>query len=164
MGSLLRMTNQKCARNLKRTIKTSDMALLLVELVESFAIRHPRHTYRLRLSVASLLFTSHSCHVHLTLTCVHNCCLSFYSASTKKVQCASYQGSRRILSRRQYAPNKRCALNNNVCLITRFYGMHLTFELYKNAMKQESYKHPNIYSDFIYEKFTLVLLLVLSLW
>ena len=31
-------TNQKCARNLKRTIKTSDMALLIRELVYSFAI------------------------------------------------------------------------------------------------------------------------------
>ena len=37
-------------------------------------------------------------------------------------QCASYQGSRRILSRRQHAPNKRYALNNNVHLITRFYS------------------------------------------
>ena len=35
----LRITNQKCARNVKMTTKTSDMALLLVE---SFAIRHPR--------------------------------------------------------------------------------------------------------------------------
>jgi len=30
--------NNKCARNVKRTIKTSDMALLLTESVESFAI------------------------------------------------------------------------------------------------------------------------------
>ena len=37
-------------------------------------------------------------------------------------QCASYRGSRQILSRRQHAPNKRCALNNGVRLITRFYG------------------------------------------
>ena len=37
-GSLLQINNQKCARNVKRTIKTSDMALILVELVESFAI------------------------------------------------------------------------------------------------------------------------------
>ena len=37
-------------------------------------------------------------------------------------QCASYRGSRRILSRRQHAPNKQCALNNDVRLITRFYG------------------------------------------
>ena len=38
-------------------------------------------------------------------------------------QCASYRGSRWILSGRQYAPNKQCALNNNVHLITRFYGI-----------------------------------------
>ena len=30
-----------------------------------------------------------------------------------------------ILSRTQHAPNKRCALNNNVHLITRFYGIHI---------------------------------------
>ena len=30
--------NQKYARNVKRTIKTSDMALLLIELGESFTI------------------------------------------------------------------------------------------------------------------------------
>ena len=46
-GSLLQITNQKCARNVKRTIKT--MALLLIELVETFVItiRHPRRTHRL---------------------------------------------------------------------------------------------------------------------
>ena len=38
LGSLWQITNEKCARNVKRTIKTSDMALLLIELVESFAI------------------------------------------------------------------------------------------------------------------------------
>ena len=37
-GSLLQIYNQKCARNVKRSIKTSDMALLLIELVASFAI------------------------------------------------------------------------------------------------------------------------------
>ena len=37
-------------------------------------------------------------------------------------QCASYWGSRWILSRRQYAPNKQCVLNNDVCLITWFYS------------------------------------------
>ena len=37
-------------------------------------------------------------------------------------QCASCQGSRQILSRRQHVPKKRCALNNYVCLITRFYS------------------------------------------
>ena len=42
--SLLQITIQKCARSVKRTIKTSDMALLLIELVESFAIAicHPQ--------------------------------------------------------------------------------------------------------------------------
>ena len=34
-GSLLLRINEKCTRNVKRT---SDMALLLIELVESFAI------------------------------------------------------------------------------------------------------------------------------
>jgi len=37
-GSVLQITDQKCARNVKRTIKTSDMALLLIE---SFAIAIP---------------------------------------------------------------------------------------------------------------------------
>jgi len=31
-------------------------------------------------------------------------------------------GSRQSLSRRQYAPNKLCGLNNDVCLITRLYS------------------------------------------
>ena len=31
-------TNQKCGRNVKKTIKTSDMALLLIESIESFTI------------------------------------------------------------------------------------------------------------------------------
>ena len=30
-GSLVQITNEKCARNVKSTIKTSDMALLLIE-------------------------------------------------------------------------------------------------------------------------------------
>ena len=42
------MTNQKCPRNVKRTIQTSDMALLLIEF-----IRHPRRAHRLRVSVDS---------------------------------------------------------------------------------------------------------------
>ena len=37
-GSLLQINNQKYARNVKRSIKTSDMVLLLIELVASFAI------------------------------------------------------------------------------------------------------------------------------
>ena len=37
-------------------------------------------------------------------------------------QCASYRGSTWILSRRQYVPSKQHTLNNNVRLITRFYG------------------------------------------
>ena len=32
------IANQKCARNVKRTIKTSDTALLFIKLVESFTI------------------------------------------------------------------------------------------------------------------------------
>ena len=38
-------------------------------------------------------------------------------------QCTSYQRSRRILSRRQHAPNKRSALNSDERLITRFYSI-----------------------------------------
>ena len=78
-GSLLRLTNQKCARNVKRTTKTSDMALLLVE---SFAIRHPRCA-----SVDSLLSTSHPWHLELTLTCVHDCHSSFYSRLRTEAPC-----------------------------------------------------------------------------
>ena len=37
MGITFVIANQKCARNVKRTIKT-DMALLFIELVESFTI------------------------------------------------------------------------------------------------------------------------------
>ena len=43
-------------------------------------------------------------------------------------QCDFYWRSRQILSRRQHAPNKHCALNNNMCLITRFYG-YIALEL-----------------------------------
>ena len=39
MGSLLQITNQKCATNVKSTIKTSDMALLLIESL-AVAIHH----------------------------------------------------------------------------------------------------------------------------
>ena len=48
-GSLLQLTNQKCTTNVKRTIKASDMALLLKELVESFAIAicSPERAHRL---------------------------------------------------------------------------------------------------------------------
>ena len=56
MGILLQITIQKCDKNVKRTIKISDMALLLMELVESFAIAicHPRRAHRLRVFRASL--------------------------------------------------------------------------------------------------------------
>ena len=37
-------------------------------------------------------------------------------------QCTSYGGSRQISSRQQHAPNKQSPLNNDVQLITRFYG------------------------------------------
>ena len=37
-GTVLRITNQKCTRNVEKTIKTLDMALLLIKLVESFTI------------------------------------------------------------------------------------------------------------------------------
>ena len=46
------------------------MALLLIELVESFAIaiRHLQRTHRLQLSVDSLLFTSHPWYLYFTLS------------------------------------------------------------------------------------------------
>ena len=47
----------------------------------------------------------------------------FTSHTPNLEQCASYRGSRQIWSRRQYVPNKLYALNNDVCLINRFYGM-----------------------------------------
>ena len=37
MGITFAIANQKRARNVKRTIKTSDTALLFIKLVESFA-------------------------------------------------------------------------------------------------------------------------------
>ena len=38
MGNTFAIANQKRARNVKRTIKTSDTALLFIKLVESFTI------------------------------------------------------------------------------------------------------------------------------
>ena len=38
MGITFTIANQKHARNMKRTTNTSDMALLFIKLVESFAI------------------------------------------------------------------------------------------------------------------------------
>ena len=38
MGITFAIANQKCARNVKRTIETSDMPLLFIKLVESFVI------------------------------------------------------------------------------------------------------------------------------
>ena len=38
MGITFVIANQKRTRNVKRTIKTSDMVLLFIKLVESFAI------------------------------------------------------------------------------------------------------------------------------
>ena len=51
-GSLFQISIQKCARNVKRPITTSNMALILAELVDSFAIAfcHPRRTHRLWVS------------------------------------------------------------------------------------------------------------------
>ena len=51
------------------------MALLLIELVESFAIAicYPRHAHRLLVSVDSLLSTLHPWHLHLTLSNLRIC-------------------------------------------------------------------------------------------
>ena len=38
MGIAFAIASQKHARNMKRTINTSDMALLFIKLVESFVI------------------------------------------------------------------------------------------------------------------------------
>ena len=38
MGITFTIANQKRARNVKRTIKTSDMVLFFIKLVDSFAI------------------------------------------------------------------------------------------------------------------------------
>ena len=60
--------------------QTSDIVLLLVE---SFAIRHPRHaSSRLRVSVDSLLSTSHPLHLDLTLTCIYDCHSSVKNTQT----------------------------------------------------------------------------------
>ena len=50
--------------------------------------------------------------------------LGIFRSSTQNQQCTSYWGSRQILSR-QHAPNKLCALSNDVRLITQFYGTQL---------------------------------------
>ena len=67
------------------------------------------------------LFAKWSSHSHylsmLALTCP---LVEYFASHTPNFeQCASYQGCRQIFSRRQYVPNKLCALNNNVRLITR---------------------------------------------
>ena len=46
----LQITNQKCARNVKSTIKTSDMAQLLMEFIRH---RHPQRAHQLPVSVDS---------------------------------------------------------------------------------------------------------------
>ena len=58
--------------------------------------------------------------------------MEYFVSPTPNFQelCASYQGSRQILSRREHVPNKWCALNNDVCLITRFYSkLYYTLQL-----------------------------------
>ena len=66
--------------------------------------------------------------VHTTFACLH-ALVQLWNISHRPLQifvqleqCAPYQVSRWILSR-QHVPNKQCALDNNVRLITRFYGM-----------------------------------------
>ena len=61
---------------------------------------------------------------HCVLTLVHllNILSRPLQIFIKLEQCASSWWSRQILSRRQHAPNKQCVLNNDVHLITPFYG------------------------------------------
>ena len=76
--------NQKCARNAKRTIKTSDMVLLHIKL---FAIAildaHIDCEFPLTLlSTASYAFFGCFSFHSLRISCIHNCRLSFYSHLT----------------------------------------------------------------------------------
>ena len=66
---------------------------------------------------------SHHHHM-LTTTLVHLWNISSLTPHFQE-QCASYWGSTQILSRRQHVPNKQCALNNDVRLITWFYSSML---------------------------------------
>ena len=71
-----------------------------------------------QISSALLIGYLHYLRVHaLTYSVVE-----YFASSTPNIhlleQYASYRGSRQILSRRQHAPNKQCALNNDVRLIT----------------------------------------------
>ena len=84
-------------------------------------------------------------------------------------QCTSYRGSRQILLRRQYAPNKLCTLNNDVCLITQFYGIyhyqnntHLLFSTSVLEVAHFSHLHTQKYGsceatdfDTVYQKIIL---------
>ena len=58
--------------------------------------------------------------------------------------CTSYRGSRQIFSRRQHSPNKRCVLNDNVHLITRFYRILAVYMLLNISMR-----HQNVASEAI---------------
>ena len=66
--------NQKYDRNVKRTIKMSDMALLLIGIIRQNC--HSRHIHRLRVSVDSLLSTMNYASIASPIqrmNCVHDC-------------------------------------------------------------------------------------------
>ena len=94
----------------------------------------------------SLVICKSDPHLHYSaclLQLVHlQFCLTHSIFSFKLEQCASYRGSRHILSRRQHAPNKRCVLNNDVRLITWFYGFSRYYaslaDSYTDRRKKES--------------------------
>ena len=72
---ILRITNEKCARNVERTINTSDMALLLllIELVESFTI-------------IVILYTLIHCEfplTHSSLAHTHGICITLSNLCTR---------------------------------------------------------------------------------
>ena len=71
--------NNKCARNVKRTIKTSDMALHLTESVESFAIAILDTLIDCEFPRLTALYNELHFLSLLLLPCVHDCHLSFYS-------------------------------------------------------------------------------------
>ena len=88
-GSLLQISNQKCTENVERNIKTSDMALLLVDLVESFAIvnwnYHPQRSH--------WLFPTEFPLTHCSLPHTHGICSGQPSTLTIwcTLLCSAYQ-------------------------------------------------------------------------
>ena len=79
----MEITN-KCARNVKRTIKTSDVALLLTESVESFAIAILNALIDCEFLRLTVLYNE-LCFLCLLLACVHDSHSSFYSRLTSSI-------------------------------------------------------------------------------